>query len=203
MWTYFILGAGFAFAAAVQPGPFQAFLFSETLARGWRRTAPAAFAPLLSDGPILVVALLVLTRIPPRFVGFLHLAGAAFLFFLAWEAWRTWRRGTPEAVPEPARGPGTLFKATLVNFLNPNPWLGWSLVMGPMFLEGYRQAPSTGIALLVGFYLTMVVSLLALIGVFHQARRFDPRLRRATLGLSVLALAAFGVFQLWLGLAGM
>lgn len=34
MWTYLVLGAGFAFAAAVQPGPFQTYLIGETIARG-------------------------------------------------------------------------------------------------------------------------------------------------------------------------
>lgn len=202
MITYLVLGAGFAFAAAVQPGPFQAFLLAETLERGWRRTLPAAFAPLLSDGPILAVALLVLTRIPPHLVRLLHLAGAGFLFFLAWGAWRTWRRA--EAVTmEPERGAGTLLKATLVNFLNPNPWLGWSLVMGPLFLEGYRTEPVRGFALLVGFYGTMVGCLMVLIVVFDQARRLDERWRRWTMGLSVVALAGFAIYQLVLGLGGL
>ena len=68
MWNYLMLGAVLAFAAAVQPGPFQTFLVSETLSRGWRRTVPAAFAPLLSDAPIVAVALLVLTRIPGEMI---------------------------------------------------------------------------------------------------------------------------------------
>lgn len=55
------LGSGLAFAAAVQPGPLQAFLVSRVVARGWRHTLPACIAPLLSDGPIA----LLLTQ-PPR-----------------------------------------------------------------------------------------------------------------------------------------
>jgi threonine/homoserine/homoserine lactone efflux protein len=200
MWHYLMLGAGLAFAAAVQPGPFQTFLVSETVTRGWRRTWTAAFAPLLSDAPIVTVALLVLTRIPQGMVRFLHLAGAVLLFYLAWCAWRSWRRG--EVDDEPAAGGErrTVFKAALVNFLNPNPWLGWSLVMGPLFLEGYREAPGRGAALIVGFYATMAASLIGLIALFAFARRLGPRVRRITLGLSVLALAGFGCYQLWLGL---
>jgi threonine/homoserine/homoserine lactone efflux protein len=199
MWSYLLLGAGFAFAAAVQPGPFQTFLMSETLTRGWRRTLPAAFAPLLSDAPILVIALLVLTRIPGEMIRFLHLAGAVFLFYLAWGTWRTWRRFDASDTGEAAVGQRTVFKAAFVNFLNPNPWLGWSLVMGPLFLTGYREAPARGIALIVGFYTTMVASLIGLITLFAFARRLGPRVRRGMLGLSVFALAGFGVYQLWLG----
>jgi len=202
MWSYLLLGAGFAFAAAVQPGPFQTFLMSETLTRGWRRTLPAACAPLLSDAPIVAIALLVLTRIPGDMIRFLHLAGAVFLFYLTWGTWRSWRRFDASDALDTTAGHRTVFKAAFVNFLNPNPWLGWSLVMGPMFLTGYREAPARGIALIVGFYATMVASLIGLITLFAFARQLGPRVRRIMLGLSVFALAGFGIYQLWLGLWG-
>ena len=38
MLQYVVLGAGFAFAAVIQPGPLQAFLLSRVAAAGWRRT---------------------------------------------------------------------------------------------------------------------------------------------------------------------
>jgi len=202
MWSYLLLGAGFAFAAAVQPGPFQTFLMSETLTRGWRRTLPAACAPLLSDAPIVAIALRVLTRIPGDMIRCLHLAGAVFLFYLTWGTWRSWRRFDASDALDTTAGHRTVFKAAFVNFLNPNPWLGWSLVMGPMFLTGYREAPARGIALIVGFYATMVASLIGLITLFAFARQLGPRVRRIMLGLSVFALAGFGIYQLWLGLWG-
>jgi len=202
MWTYLILGATFAFAAAVQPGPFQTYLVAETMSRGWRRTLPAAFAPLLSDAPIIVLALLVLSRIPEGMVRFLHLAGALFLFYLSYSAFRTWRTFDPDHALEATTGHRTLFKAATVNLLNPNPWLGWSLVMGPLFLEGYRETPAHGVAMLVGFYGTMVGCLIGLIALFAFARKLGPRVNKVTLGLSVIALACFGIYQLWLGIQG-
>src|SRR5512136_1979055 len=94
--AYLLLGVTFAFAAAVQPGPLQAYLVSRTLSHGWRRALPAAFSPLVSDGPIIVLALLVLSRVPAGFERGLRLAGGVFLLFLAWRAARTWRAWTPE-----------------------------------------------------------------------------------------------------------
>ena len=199
MWKYLILGATFAFAAAVQPGPFQTYLVTETMSRGWRRTLPAAFAPLISDAPIILIALLVLSRIPEGMVRILHFGGALFLFYLSYGAYRTWRDFDPDRTPEAAAGHQTLFKAAAVNFLNPNPWLAWSLVLGPLLLEGYREAPSHGIALIAGFYTTMVFCLAGLITLFAFARKLGSRVNKATLGLSVLALAFFGIYQLWLG----
>lgn len=200
MWSPLILGAGFAFAAAVQPGPTQSYLLAATMSRGWRRTLPAAFAPLLSDAPIFVVAIFVLSRVPAALVRFLHLGGAGFLFYLAYGAFLTWRRMDAENLPPADSGQSTLLQAALVNFLNPNPWLGWSLVMGPLFLDAYREAPAQGVALVVGFYVVMVVCLAGLIFLFAFARRLGPRVIRSAMLLSVVALAGFGAYQLWLGI---
>ena len=200
MTELFVLGATLAFAAAIQPGPYQTFLMAETLARGWRRTLPASFGPVLSDLPIAAIALLVLSRVPSGAVRFLHLAGALYLFYLAWSCFRTWRAFDPAREPESGRTGGTLLKAVTVNFLNPNPWLGWTLVMGPLFLDGWREDPSHGMALVSGFYGVMTLTLAGTITLFSFARQLGPKVNRVALGLSVLALGGFGVYQLWLGL---
>jgi threonine/homoserine/homoserine lactone efflux protein len=62
MLIYLIQGVTFGFAAVVQPGPFQTYLMSQALNHGWRRTLPAALAPLISDGPIILLTLLVLSQ---------------------------------------------------------------------------------------------------------------------------------------------
>jgi threonine/homoserine/homoserine lactone efflux protein len=49
MMYYVFFGITYGFAAASQPGPFQSYLISQTLSRGWRYTLPIAFVPLLSD----------------------------------------------------------------------------------------------------------------------------------------------------------
>ncbi|HNU83804.1 MAG TPA: LysE family transporter [Thermoanaerobaculia bacterium] len=197
--AYLIFGITFAFAAAVQPGPLQAYLVSRTLAHGWRRALPAAFSPLLSDGPIIALALLVLSRVPAGFERGLHLAGGAFLLFLAWRAAGTWRRWTPETVVGAGSGRESLIGATVVNLLNPGPYLGWGLVMGPLLLKAWRESPLHGVALLAAFYATLVASMVVVVLLFAGAGRLGPRVNRALIGVSALALAAFGVWQLWLG----
>ena len=59
MLGYIAQGLGYGFAAAVQPGPFQTYVLSQALNRGWRRALPMALAPLLSDAPIITLMLLV------------------------------------------------------------------------------------------------------------------------------------------------
>lgn len=197
--AYLLFGVTFAFAAAVQPGPLQAYLVSRTLSHGWRRALPAAFSPLLSDGPIIALALLVLSRVPAGFERGLRLAGGAFLLFLAWRAARTWRAWTPETVTGGgASARESLLDATVVNLLNPGPYLGWGLVMGPLLLKAWRESPGHGVALLAAFYATLVSGMVATVLLFAGAHRLGPRVNRALIGLSALALAAFGLWQLWL-----
>jgi threonine/homoserine/homoserine lactone efflux protein len=198
MLSYIIFGFTFAFAAAVQPGPLLTYLISQTLSKGWRHTLPAAFAPIISDGPIIIIVLLILNQIPQWFVNFLHFGGALFLFYLAFGSYKSWKNFNAKIHEESKTGQ-TLMKATLVNILNPAPYLGWSLVMGPLFLKGYNETPLNGISLIVSFYLTMIICLMGIIILFAYAKNIGPRINRITLGLSVIGLIFFGIYQLWMG----
>lgn len=201
MLQYLIFGMTYAFAAAVQPGPFQAFLLAQTSRNGWRRTLPAAFAPLLSDGPIIVLVLLVLSRVPAWLITVLQGAGGGFLLFLAVGAWKSWRNAAAvPASPGPDRQQ-TLLKAALVNLLNPNPYLGWSLVMGPLLLKGWRETPRDGMVLLLGFYGMLVASTMGIILLFGLARNFGPKVSRTLVGISAIALAGFGMYEWWLAVS--
>ena len=197
--AYVLLGATYAFAAAVQPGPFQAYLIASTLTRGWRRTLPAVLAPLLSDIPIIALVLLVLTRVPPHVVDALRLAGGVFLLYLAARAFAAYRRYASPRVGPPAHATRTVLEAVIINLLNPSPYLSWSLVLGPLLLEAWRAAPAYGIALLASFYGTMIAATAAFLLPFAGARALGPRVGRTMAGISAAALAAFGLYQLWAG----
>jgi threonine/homoserine/homoserine lactone efflux protein len=199
MSSYLVLGITYAFAAAVQPGPLQTYLISQTLTNGLRRTIPAAFAPLLSDGPIIALVLLVLSRMPGWLVQVLQFTGGAFLLYLAVGAYNTWRKFDTEKTNVIQSSRQTVFKAALVNLLNPSPYIGWSLVMGPLLLKGWRETPVNGIALLIGFYAVLILVTLGIMLLFSSARNLGPRVSRGLVGLSAIALVFFGLYELWLG----
>lgn len=199
MMSYVSIGMLFAFAAAVQPGPFQAYLIAQSLAHGWRKTAIAAFAPLISDGPVAVLTLLILTTLPGWLMQVLRCAGGIFLIYLAWNAFKTWRTYDTERDIPVNFGEKGLMRAVFVNLLNPNPYLGWSLVMGPLLLKGWREQPANAIALLAAFYATIIICSFGIVFAFGSARHLGPRVSRFLIGVSALALAAFGLYQLWSG----
>ena len=202
MLAYLVQGIGYGFAAAVQPGPFQAFVLSQTMRRGWQRALPIALAPLISDGPIIVLMLLVLRHVPGWLQHALYVTGGIFVLYLAWGTFQSWRRFSLARPVEPAAGTGSVFEAALINALSPGPYLYWSLVTGPILAAGWRQAPLLGVGFLAGFYAAMVGSLAGQIVLFDTARRLGQRVNRILIGLSALALTGFGLYQLWRGLSG-
>jgi threonine/homoserine/homoserine lactone efflux protein len=202
MLQYLIIGITYAFTAVVQPGPFQVFLLSQTLSKGWRRTLPAAFGPLISDLPVILLTLILLSTVPPHFISILQLAGGLFLLYLAFNAYKTWKAFNSPKPPSPYSNQQTLLSAVIVNLLNPNPYLGWSLVLGPLLLKGWHQNPSYGIVLLVSFYATLTIGMIITIFVFSAAGKFGSRLNRLLIGISVIALTGFGLYELWSGISG-
>jgi len=120
--------------------------------------------------------------------------------FLAYKAFQSWRQFDPAGPVPRNSGQNTLVKAVIVNLLNPNPYLGWSLIMGPLFLEGWAENPVNAAALVSGFYLTMVAMLAFTIILFGFTRKLGPKISKGLIGLSALALFLFGLYQLWIGI---
>lgn len=200
MVNYLIFGITYAFACVVQPGPFQAFLFSQSITNGWRKTLPLVFAPLLSDLPVIILVLLVLTNIPGDVLRVIQCFGGLFLLYLAYNAYKTWRKFDMNVNPE-VHQRQNFFKAALINLLNPNPYLSWSLIMGPLFIKGWNEGPSNAIVLLISFYGSFVIYSIGMIALFAAARKLGPRVNRISVGISVIAFASFGFYQLWSGIS--
>jgi threonine/homoserine/homoserine lactone efflux protein len=183
----------------VQPGPFQAYLISQSLANGWRKTVPIVFAPLMSDGPIILLVLLVLTNMPREILHMLQVAGGILCLYLAFDAFDNWRKFDQKGT-QPVHIQQNIFKGVTVNLLNPAPYLGWSLIMGPLLLKGWHEHPMNGIALILGFYGTMILCSIGMVILFAAARHLGPRVIKASIAISVFALAGFGVYQFWSGI---
>jgi threonine/homoserine/homoserine lactone efflux protein len=200
--TLFLQGAALGFAAAITPGTFQTYLISESLSGGFRRAAPIAFAPLISDIPIIIISLLILNQLPAYFLRLVSIAGGVFALYLAWRLWSSWRSGTEIQIDEDQNRKGALRRGVIANFLTPGPYLFWTLVSGPILLEAGRQSIAFGAAFLIGFYGIMVAGLLGIALLISQARRLGPRVVRGLLLLSCIILVIFAGVLITQGLFG-
>jgi len=198
---YLLKAAAIGFSAGVTPGPLQAVFLSYAIKGGWKKALPAAFAPLLTDGPVILLVLVVLNSLPGAFLRVLQLGGAVFILYLAWESFQAYRHYEDFKVAEDTQGFRFLLKAATVNLLAPGPWLFWSLINGPNLLETWSVSPWWGLAYLVSFYAVFILSNIALILLFSTFRQMGERVRQGLLLLSAVILLGFAVYQGWQGLS--
>ncbi len=200
MFLYFLQAATIGFSAAVSPGPFQAYLLAHTLQYGLRRTLPTVAAPLITDGPIILIVLLVLTQAPAWLLRGLQIGGGLFLIYLAKGAFDTFRRPASVNAAAAYSAGQSMLKAVLTNALSPGPWLFWSILAGPIVVKAWGESPWQAASFIVGFYVALLGTLTALIAVFAAAGRLDPRLTRVLNGVAAVALLLFGIYQLYTGI---
>jgi threonine/homoserine/homoserine lactone efflux protein len=201
MWIYLMQGVTFGLAAAVTPGPLALFIISQAIASGWRRAMPAAFSPLISDGPIAMLVLAILSQMPPRMIVYLRLLGGVFILYLAYGAWKSWQNFDSQKPVPPKPGQSNALKAAAINWLNPNPYISWSIIIGPILINGWRTSPANGIAFLAGFYVVMIACMIGMILLFAAANKMGRRVQKVLIALSSFALACFGLYQLWMGVS--
>ena len=150
------LGAGLVLglAAGFSPGPLLAMVIAQTLRHGFGEGVKVAFAPVITDVPIILVATFGLAGIAGRgpVLGVVSLAGGLFLAFLAYESLRT---GGLEVSADP-QAPRSLATGALVNALSPHPYLFWLTVGAPTVLKGLDQGWLQPALFVGGFYVCLV-----------------------------------------------
>ena len=196
MLTYLALGAGIGFVSGLSPGPVFTLVVAETLRGGWARGIAVALGPLLADGPIVLLAVVVLAQLPPLLVPAISVTGAVFLLYLAAMQIVASRRARPATTHASMRG--GLIKGLLARGLSPNPYLFWLLVGGPLIVQASRDGgPLTIVAFLVGYYITIVGSNVVLaLALGRYATLISDRAYRLLLVVSGLLLAVYGVLLL-------
>jgi len=146
-------------SAGLAPGPLLALVLAQTLRHGPREGCKIALSPLVTDAPIILVALGVAAKLNElqSLLGVVSLAGGTFVLYLAWDSFRT---VNPEAGASAER-PGSWFKGILTNLLSPHPWLFWLTVGAALLAKALGQSGLAAAAFLAGFYLLLVGSKVA------------------------------------------
>jgi threonine/homoserine/homoserine lactone efflux protein len=151
-----LLSAGMVYglSAGFSPGPLLALVISQTLKHGMREGAKVAMAPLVTDLPIILISLLVLTRLTDfkTVLGVISIIGGLFVAYLAYGNFR------PPRLEEDAGrvAPQSLAKGIATNALSPHPYLFWLTVGGPVIVRGWSESPVGSLAFLLVFFACLV-----------------------------------------------
>jgi len=197
-----IQGLTLGLSAVATPGPYQIYLLAHTMAHGWRKTLPASAAPLLTDAIVVPVVLFALTRLPESFLGAIQIIGGLFILFLAWGAFRAFREANavdPTVVAASDTAQRGFVKGALMNVLNPNPYVYWGTILGPITLQAWAESPAQAVVFVIVFYMVFIGLNAGLVMLFGVASGRGPQVIRVMQGIAALALLIFGVYQLWTG----
>ena len=200
---YPFLGFSLGLSAGLAPGPLLALVIQRTLRYGAMSGLRIAIAPLLTDLPIVVLSLVVISRLPAFYLHIMMGLGGLFVLWLAVEAWLETGESLEEATTPP-QAQQDLLRGMMVNFLNPHPYLFWGAVGAPLVVQAWKQSPWQAAGFITMFYLLLVGSKVILALVLGRFRNMPPWIYRRAMQLSALLLFGAGIFMLysaWLGVA--
>ena len=189
-------GAILGLSAGWSPGPLLTLVITETLRAGVAAGIRVAAAPLITDTPIILVALILMPRLNTsiKVMGVISLAGAVFLAWMAVESMAfKGSRGEAKAGPR-----ASIWRGVLANALNPSPYLFWFTVGGALVLRTADQNRTAAAAFILAFYLFLVGSKMVLaLAVGRYGRFLQSRVYVWTLRLLGIVLLAFAGRFLW------
>lgn len=190
----FTSGIVLGLSAGLSPGPLMTLVITETLKRGIPAGARIAAAPLITDPPIIAGSLFLLAAMAHamQLVGGIAMLGGLYIVWLGVENIR-FNGAFAESAPS---GASQLRKGIVANLLNPNPYVFWLTVGGPLILKTAQTGWPAATLFLVLFYGSLVGSKLLVAVIVGHSRQF---LRSKTYiwiirSLGVLLIVFAGVF---------
>lgn len=189
------LGAGLVLglSAGFSPGPLQTLVITQTLRYGIKEGIKVAVAPLITDLPIILLSLLVLTRLTNyrTVLGVISIIGGLVVLYLAFETLKTkgFNRRTQDTALQ------SIYKGAVVNALSPHPYLFWLTVGAPTILKAWSRSPLSAIIFVIGFLGCLVGSKVILAVLSGKSRHMlSDRVYRYVMRLLGALLVIFALF---------
>jgi threonine/homoserine/homoserine lactone efflux protein len=164
------MGAVLGLSAGISPGPLLTLVITETMRHNSKEGIKVALSPLITDLPIILVSLLILSGFgsSSEILGLISFAGGIFVSWLGYECLKT-KQLMPD-LENPA--PGSLKKGIVANLLNPHPYLFWITVGAPMVIKARQTGISAVIAYFLSFYILLVGSKITIALLVDKSKGF-------------------------------
>ncbi len=159
---FYLIGS-LAFAGAilgvvegVKPGPLLTMVIRETLSGGLRAGVRTAAAPIFTDGPLVIVSLLAAGWIStqPTILIAISILGAGYLLKMGLDCF------TIEPPPSDLAGidvSDSFKRGVLTNLLNPNVYVFWFLIGGPLMASAADHEPLAPVAYALTFLVSIII----------------------------------------------
>ncbi len=153
MSEYIISALIFGLAGGFKPGPLGIVVIQQTLEHGLKSGLRASLAPVITDGPIILTAFVLLKHFKDisLFIGLLNLIGGLYLLWIAIKILKIQEINISQSLGTSK----SLTTAIKINLLSPNPYLFWFTVGGTYIVSGTKAESIIFVVVSIG---TLVLS---------------------------------------------
>lgn len=154
------IGILLGLSAGLAPGPLLTLVVSQTIQHDIKAGIKVALAPLITDFPIVVLTVFVLSRLSgfDNILGIISLIGGIVVMMMGIGGLKT----KPLEIDTTVSNPRSLLKGALVNILSPHPYLFWLGVGAPTMARAYERHLVAAAAFVAGFYVLLTGSKIVL-----------------------------------------
>lgn len=154
------LGIILGLTAGFSPGPLLTLVLTETLQHNIRAGIKIAVSPVLTDLPIILLSLFLLSRVSHSdlILGLISIAGGCFILHMGIETIKV------KSIPKGSlkKRENSLLKGVIANLLSPHPYLFWITVGGPTISSAMNRGVHAAIGFVAAFYLLLIGSKISL-----------------------------------------
>ena len=189
-----IAGATLGLVEGIKPGPLLTMVIRETLSGGLRAGLWTAAAPIFTDGPLVIFSLFAAAWIAtnPSALLVITLAGAIFLAQMGYECFGLEPPNMNEDAPPPT---GSFLRGVITNLLNPNVYIFWFLIGGPLMASAADEEILAPIAYAITFLVTIMLTKAAIAYAIHRASgNISATVYRRLLSICGLVMMGFSIY---------
>ena len=189
-----IAGATLGIVEGIKPGPLLTMVIRETLSGGLRAGLWTAAAPIFTDGPLVIFSLFAAAWIAtnPSALLVITLAGAIFLAQMGYECFGLEPPNMDEDAPPPT---GSFLRGVITNLLNPNVYVFWFLIGGPLMASAADEEILAPIAYAITFLVTIMLTKAAIAYAIHRASgNISAIVYRRLLAICGLVMIGFSLY---------
>ncbi|MFL2959137.1 MAG: LysE family transporter [Candidatus Thalassarchaeaceae archaeon] len=151
-----VAGVALGVIEGIKPGPLLTMVIRETLSGGLRAGVWTAAAPIFTDGPLIIVSLLAASWIStrPSILIVISILGAAYLLKMGLECFSIEPPSSDLAEVDVS---DSFKRGVLTNLLNPNVYIFWFLIGGPLMASVADEEPLAPVAYAVTFLVSIII----------------------------------------------
>ena len=189
-----IAGTTLGIVEGIKPGPLLTMVIRETLSGGLRAGLWTAAAPIFTDGPLVIFSLFAAAWIAtnPSALLVITLAGAIFLAQMGYECFGLEPPNMDEDAPPPT---GSFLRGVITNLLNPNVYVFWFLIGGPLMASAADEEILAPIAYAITFLVTIMLTKATIAYAIHRASgNISATVYRRLLAICGIVMIGFSLY---------